>query len=52
MIPQAEIQVVVLTDTFHEEQNSIKWKSDNSKPEKKPKTHSGIVCKIDLGHVE
>lgn len=37
MIPQAEIQVVVLTDTFYEEQNSIKWKSDNSKPEKAPK---------------
>lgn len=35
MISQAEMQVVILTDTFYEEQNSSKWKSDNSKPEKK-----------------
>lgn len=31
------MQVVILTDTFYEEQNSNKWNSDNSKSEKNPK---------------
>lgn len=35
MISQAEMQVVILTDNFCEEQNSIKWKSDYSKPQLK-----------------
>lgn len=48
-ISQAEMQVVILTDTFCEEQNSNKWMSDNSKPEKNP---SGILCNINLAHVE
>lgn len=49
VISQAEMQEVILTDTFYEEQNSNKWKSDNSKFEKNP---GGIVHKIYLAHVE
>lgn len=37
-LSQAEMQVVILNDTFYEEQYSNKWKSDNSKPSLSKKT--------------
>jgi len=34
MVSQVEMQVVIFTVTFCEEQNNNKWKTDNSKSEK------------------
>lgn len=48
MISQAEMKVVILTDIC-EEQINKKWKSYNSKPEKK---NGGLPRNIDLAHLE